>query len=190
MMFSFKLSALPLAVSLAMTMAARADVTVLEDKIIWYDVNGTTLPELRKSMNANTPVKGFDAEAKWWVDWRYRWNQQGQTCTLSNVNVTLRVETSFPRLASEDGVPADTLQKWWAYSALLMAHERTHARHGAQAAEDIYRMLSTFTIKGSCDEIEDKANEAATKLIHKANRADEDYDKRTDHGAAEGVVLQ
>ena len=33
------------------------------------------------------------------------------------------------------------------------------------------------------------ANAAAMAIIKKANKSDEDYDRRTDHGATEGVVL-
>jgi predicted secreted Zn-dependent protease len=178
------------AFTLAMTLPAQADVTVLEDKIVWYEVGGATVQELRKSMDANTPVSGFDAEAKWWVDWRYQWRTNGQQCVLDNVQVMLRVETTFPRLTSEDGMSTDVLQKWWNYSARLMAHERTHARHGAMAAEEIDRKLKSFTIPGACSDMEDKANAAAMAIIKKANKSDEDYDRRTDHGATEGVVLK
>ncbi len=179
-----------MAALLAATAGARANVTVLEDKVAWYEVSGATVSELRASLDANTPVKGFDAETKWWVDWRYRWKPDGQNCALTNVEVMLRVETTFPRLGSEQRPPVEVLGKWRDYSDRLMAHERNHARHGAQAAADIYATLAAFTVAGACSGIEDNANAAAMKLIRKANQADEDYDRRTDHGATEGVVLQ
>jgi predicted secreted Zn-dependent protease len=179
-----------LASTLALTGLARADVTVLEDRIVWYDVSGASIHDLRKSLAANSPAKGFDAETKWWVDWRYRRDHDGEACTLTNVTVMLRLETTFPHLAREDGVPADVLQKWRDYSARMMAHERTHARNGAEAAEQIDRMLKAFSIAGACNDIEEKANAQAMKLIGQANKADEDYDRRTDHGGTEGAALQ
>ncbi|GEM_PF-923582 len=169
---------------------AIADVTVLEDRIEWYDVTGATLNEVRQSLRERSPAKPYDAEAKWWIDWRYRWMNDATACRLTQVTVMLRVVTTFPRLAPDAPAPADLRRSWQSYSDRLMVHERGHARIGADAAEQIDQRLKTISIEGNCDNMEATANEAAMELIRQANQADKDYDRRTNHGATQGASLK
>lgn len=123
-----------------------------------YKVKGTTVDQIRDYMNTKGP-RGFWAYTEWYVKW------------TGACKVSVSVKYTLPKLASPGKVPADVRQKFDAMYAALKAHEENHGAYGISAAREIE--------KAGCTN--------GDAIIKKYNKAEVDYDKRTDHGFTEGV---
>lgn len=132
----------------------------ISEKISYYTVAGSSLPELRREMFLNGP-DGFWAYTSWWVSW-------DATC-----RVDARVSIEMPRLATPEHLTAAEYNTWQSMLVSLLAHERKHGANGISAAKEI--------AAASCVD--------AQQIIRKWNQKDRILDQRTDHGAREGVEL-
>lgn len=139
---------------------AQAEITVRE-AVIYYDVEATTLSGIRSQMQKRGP-RGFWAYARWNV-------QASRDC-----DVILNVTYTLPRHTKLEALSQSDRDKWLAMTKVLEQHERNHGDHGLSAAKEI----KAANCKGRW------------KIIRKWAKQDKVYDKETDHGRKEGVVLQ
>jgi len=139
---------------------AAAEITVRE-AVVYYDVDAVTLSDLRAQMKTRGP-RGY---------WGYaRWNVKADR----DCDVTLRVTYTLPRHVAPDGMADLDRAKWEAMIAVLEQHERNHGAHGLAAAKEVKA-----------------ANCVGTwRIIRKWAEQDRIYDRQTDHGRKEGVVLK
>jgi len=79
----------------------------------------------------------------------------------------------MPKLKVTDKTPRNLQEKFDKMYAALLRHEENHGKYGIAAAT----------------EIEAAACSNTDAIFTKYNKADRDYDKRTNHGAKEGVIL-
>ena len=131
---------------------------IINEKTKYYNVSGSTVSKLRKSMKATGP-NGFWAYAEWWVSW--------------NAQCKLRVKITYtmPKIKDRAKTPLSVLKKWDAMLAQLLKHEKQHGQHGINAAQEI-----------------EAANcKNGNAIIKKWAAEDKAYDKRTKHGIKEGV---
>ena len=136
------------------------DNPTIREATVTYKVYGNTFPELRTSMKNNGP-HGFWGYTTWNVNW------------TSNCRVRVRTEITVPELADRRALTPKQLHKWDQMVIALTAHEQTHASHGIDAANDIYR--------GNCKN--------AQSIIKYWNQQDLDFDSDTKHGQSQGVDL-
>jgi len=126
----------------------------------YYDVKGNTGHELKQQMNRNGP-KGFWAYTTWYVRW------------TSNCVVNLKITYTYPRLANRETAPKQVVKNWDKMMKHLVAHEENHGNHGVQAAKEIS---------------ENKCRKGKA-ITRRWAQEDKNYDKRTHHGAKEGISL-
>lgn len=126
----------------------------------YYTVSGTTLIEIKSSMNANGP-SGYWAHSKWDI----RWDPK--------CNVKVKLTYEFPKLKNRRKVPTKVLEKWDAMIFHLKAHEKQHMQHGIEAGNAIFN--------NNC--------ENGDAIIRNWAAQDKILDEKTDHGKRTGVVL-
>lgn len=126
----------------------------------YYDISGSSGRELKEAMHARGP-HGYWAYTQWHVSWS------------SHCNIKLKITYTYPRWVDRDEAPAYLVRSWNRMMANLVAHEEGHGDHGIQAAKEI------------------SENDCRNAKGITRNWAAEDkrYDKRTNHGAREGVRL-
>lgn len=126
----------------------------------YYTVKGKTAAALRKEMARKGP-KGFWGYARWSIRWS------------ASCRVEVRVKYSLPKHANLDALSPEVRTKFSRMLINLEAHEKLHDQNGIDAAREI-----------------DRANcKSAQAIIRKYNKADIALDRRTKHGALDGVVL-
>ncbi|WP_417728553.1 DUF922 domain-containing protein [Roseovarius sp.] len=157
--FNVGLLAIGLMFGIADGSPAQAKPKVTET-IKTYAVSATSLKGLLSEMDKKGP-KGHWGYTDWYVKWT-------GDCKLS-----VTVDITVPKHKNPAKMPADLRQKFDAMVAALTAHERQHGRHGIEAAEEIER--------AGCA--------GGDGIIKKYNAKDIKFDKTTDHGRTEGVVL-
>ncbi len=126
----------------------------------YYDVKGNTGYALKQQMKRNGP-KGYWAYTTWRVKW------------TSNCIVNLKITYTYPRLANRETAPKQVVKNWDNMMKYLIAHEEGHGNHGIQAAKQIS---------------ENKCRNGS-KITKRWPTEDKLFDKRTNHGANEGIAL-
>lgn len=126
-----------------------------------YTVSATSLEGLAQEMDQKGP-KGYWAYTGWYVKWT-------GDCKLS-----VTVDITLPKHKNPAKMPADVREKFDTMLVALTEHERQHGRHGIAAAEEIER--------AGCA--------GGDAIIKKYNAIDIKFDKTTDHGRKQGVVLR
>ena len=125
-----------------------------------YNVSETTARGLRSEMRNKGP-KGFWGYTRWDIRW------------TRGCRVSARIVYTLPQHSNPDALPDRTRRAFDRMVANLEAHERLHGRNGINAAHEISR--------ANC--------KGGAAIIRKYNRADKELDRRTNHGARDGVTL-
>ncbi len=150
-----------LLVAMLYAMPAKANEPKLDVKWKFYNVKALTAKELKKQMFKKGP-NGFWAYAKWTVYWTV-------TC-----KVRVEIRYTFPKWVNKNE-GSDALQsEWRAMTRALKAHEEVHGSHGINAAKEI--------LASGCKK--------PRKIIRKWAKQDKVFDKKTRHGARQGVILR
>jgi predicted secreted Zn-dependent protease len=170
---------------------ASAEPKVTET-VINYEVSGASPLELRKALNQAGPIDGtenkrFDAVTKWFVNWRYKYNNSGKDCGIASATTEVKVTITMPRLKDEDTAPPALRQAFDTYTANLMVHEKGHGKIGIDIARRIEDGIVKLPAEPSCERMGQVANDFGRKLIKEANQQDIDYDAQTRHGATQGA---
>ncbi len=154
------------ALSILLTLAALGLGPALADPRVaidrqYYDVDATTIDGLLQQMAARGP-NGFWGYTSWYVRW-------SGSCRLS-----VDIDMTLPRHVRPDSLPDRVRQRWDRMLIALTIHEDQHARFGIGAAQEIE--------KAGCN--------GAYDILDKWIEAEKDFDRRTQHGRRDGVVLR
>ena len=152
--------------------------------VAYYDVEGRDRDAIRKSMNRLRPTDTSDGsrvDAK--TSWRYQWRLPGGPggCDLARAEVTYTIDVLLPRAADYDRLSRRERERWDGYLTRLSAHERNHAIIATRGAAELERAIRSAP---SCE----AARPAAQKVVEAVGAASREYDRKTRHGAAEGVT--
>jgi len=126
-----------------------------------YKVNATTTQGLVFQMSTRGPV-GYWAFTRTNVAWR------------GYCEVTVRIRYSMPVHTNPERMSPDVRKKWNAMITAMRRHEEQHGQHAINAAR----------------EIEQAKCKNGMAILGKWRGQDKALDARTNHGAAEGVILQ
>jgi predicted secreted Zn-dependent protease len=124
------------------------------------------------------------------------------TATLKAGTATSNSIITTPKLATEKALSPDALKEWKRFLVKVLLHENGHADSYYDLAVDIAKEFNALSAKGTGKD-ERAAQVAAQKalidLISKTYTVAElsarvkadarEYDKKTDHGAKQGAVL-
>lgn len=164
-------------------------------KIVTYDVTGTTPAEVRASLNQLGPVdrhdsRRYDANTNWYVRWRYQYSNTPQGCAIASVTSSVEIVTTMPKLKSDAGTPPELARAFSAYTEKLTEHERGHGQNGIAVARLIEVAIRKHPPMPSCDALGQSANLLGMKIIKEDGaRMDMDYDARTRHGRTQGAIF-
>lgn len=159
----------------------------------FYGVTGIAPSEIRASLERSGPVgrngRRFHASTRWNVEWGLRWIQSGPRCQLHRPQVSLKITLLMPRLEPANGRSETTLQQWQNYYQALYDHELEHADIALRAANELQAVLGDLQGWMACDRLEQRVNDRADEVLEKYVEMEQEFDRRTDHGARDGVVL-
>ncbi|HTM64079.1 MAG TPA: DUF922 domain-containing Zn-dependent protease [Gammaproteobacteria bacterium] len=160
----------------------------------YYAVYGATANQLRDEMRTKGPLGDdgvrYDAYTRYYVKWRFTYQKAGHNCAIRTVNVTLDTKYDYPEWRGYADASPQMRQNWDNYITKLKAHERGHAVNGWNCANEIDSMLTQLQPMDNCGILGKSANDKAYAILNKYKNEDVDYDKTTDHGRVQGVILQ
>lgn len=183
--------AILLALILAQLNAFAAPTVSLETT--YYPVTGHDLPTIYHSLeNSGLSSEGlgtYHAHTQWNIQWGYRWIESAQRCSLTQVNVDIKITYLLPQLQTYDSVDESVRKSWDRFYQALLRHEEHHKEYGIRAARELESVLLGAR-PDSCLGLKNKLDAMAREVIDKYDRLEKDYDIRTNHGVNEGVVLE
>ena len=127
----------------------------------YYTLTGKTVPELRAELKKKGP-RGYWAYTEWYVRW-------SGSCALS-----VDIKYTLPKHKSPGALDPRTRASLDSMIAALTRHEQGHGAFAINAASEIEK---TRCADGDA-------------VLAKYLKAEKAYDKKTDHGKREGVVLK
>ena len=160
--------------------------------VVYYDVHGKTLEELRRGLAEHGPVQDgrrYHAHTRWNVTWTYRTAPRGAGCEIVWVGVTVDGVMTLPRWTPRSDASSELVERWSNYEAALRTHEAGHFVHGLRAAREIEELGAGFRTSTDCRMIDSEFNNKAMQVIRNYNERDVAYDRETGHGASQGAEL-
>ena len=170
--------------------APRALVNAREQ---YYDIDGSSAGALRNQIKRLGPRdesgKSQDALTVWSIEWGFAAAQQGDSCVLRDVKVTLDVAVTLPRWKPPATATGQLLKEWQAYLKAVRLHEAGHRTIAERNARDV--MVALTPLRGaSCDKLSDDATRTAERIVADGRARNRAYDVQTKHGQTQGVELK
>jgi predicted secreted Zn-dependent protease len=156
--------------------------------VTYYDVYGVTAEALNAAIKAKGP-KGYGSFTDSKVSYTYQ-SQAGPTgCRVQTLDTELAITMTLPRWVQAPGAVTPALAaSWERYLAALRAHESAHI--------DLIRRLYTILRAGlaettapTCGELEAALRGRYDAVMREGQRVNDEYDRQTDHGRAQGATL-
>jgi len=156
-----------------------------------YDIQGTTVKEIRRDLNAGSPLFDDGTRRAAHTDWTITWDvdsiESDSGCRVDHVATTVTIDDRVPRLLNRGAVPVDVLAEWDAYVDAVLAHELRHQQFAVNAAYRIESALPGLQEHGSCEDLLSDAARLAGELVDSDRRRERQYDDTTRYGYVEGV---
>lgn len=155
-----------------------------------YDVQGTSVEELTRSLLAHGPSaqgERFYGLTEWTLNAEYTWVERDTGCTIEDLVVRVLTVTTMPRWEPPRNTPPEFVQAWTRFIRALDGHEAEHRRLAEQAAEAIRWELATLRLP-NCGAAEPRAQAMVAAIVEDYNERNRRYDARTHHGVTEGAV--
>ncbi|MET1078656.1 MAG: DUF922 domain-containing protein [Pseudomonas sp.] len=182
----------PLWILLSLTLTGPAVAQVDEQlDYQYYSADADAHTSLGEAISAASSIrqdgKVFHGYTKWFVKWRYRWQQRSGRCQLTEVTTTLSGNITLPRL--QGGTPRQR-REFERYFEALRGHELGHYGYGQTAARQIDDELSALQPTSNCKILESTANALAQELLDQQVALEKRYDIDTRHGATQGALVR
>lgn len=146
----------------------------------YYAVSGSSERELTAQYTSRGPA-GYMAETLPSYHWSYLFREQDGTCRIEKVRVEALITFTYPRW--DNPSRDEKLAEWWSRClASVEGHERGHEIIARDASRDIYDALYYLPPSPSCNELKLAIDAKAKAVVEEAQKAQEKYDRETDHG--------
>ena len=109
---------------------------------------------------------------------------------MSGRSVLLDIKVLTPRWTDFQNTPGALRTQWQIYRANLLRHEEGHVKIAVRAAEAIDKYLGVCGASLSLDKLKSDIQKNTTALLRQYRKIDRGYDRRTRHGATQGVTLK
>ncbi|KEI72017.1 DUF922 domain-containing protein [Endozoicomonas elysicola] len=172
------------------TSASIDDKITFKDTIDYqhYTISPLSAETIASAIDQTTP-HGYHGYTKWLVEWKYTSKQLGNgQCEVDTATINLTTSISMPKLSHT--AKQDTLinTKFNCYYNALMKHEMTHHSHALKAARKMSDVLS-YHGETQCSDLYNELKAKWDDIHQQANDDDLNYDRDTEHGRTECVII-
>jgi predicted secreted Zn-dependent protease len=151
---------------------------------VYGNTNAVVASELRRCAPVSTDGS-FSATTSYWLGAHYGYSLTPTgACQLSDITVAVHVSQTLPSWQDNDS--GDLAEKWAAYEHSLVMHENGHTIIDISQAGILLEELSGLPAL-PCDQIGAAAGTMMTARLAALDKANDDYDATTRHGAAQGA---
>ena len=165
----------------------------LEWRTNYYSVTGMSLGEIRRSMDQSRPWKDppdQTGSTEWQIEWRFEVTPAEDGCRCKSFTTTTTITNTLPRWTPLAEAPAELKAAWTRFIKALGEHEAGHSRLALAAAADLHKRMKELGKGADCDGLRKRINDLAARVLEEYRQRDVEYDRRTRHGATQGVALR
>lgn len=174
---------------------AHADPWQPVEKTAYYNVSGTTGPELYASIGARGPEIGQGrrtiATTNFKLTWTRDYQQRGQACVLASARPKLIITYALPKAAQK--LSGETKGLWQRFATGVATHEKVHGRMIVDMVHEIERQTVGLTVDNDpgCRKI----REEMVKILGPISQARQEKNREFDRvemsqgGAVHQLVL-
>jgi len=158
---------------------------------LYYDVKGTTLEEIKESMNQQKRIhaKGKDAYTKWRVRFNFKKRKVGGNCTMERVDVNITSTTMMPRLVNLEELSPDLQEKWNVYLKNQLKHQMMQEEFAVKAKKEVKERLLAMK-EADCSKLNRDANVLGDSIVQKYVESRDAYNKSTNYGVKNGAIFR
>jgi predicted secreted Zn-dependent protease len=162
-------------------------VHVNEDTV-WYSVKGLNMEQIARALGTvsrGSSDSDYVGATRASLRWEFAQRRVGDTCAISDVIVTLEIETRLPRWQRPPGASDVLARQWATFLAATEHHENGHRNIALHTAAAIAHAL-TDEHGLPCAELDQLANASAHVQWDLGNQHQLAYDAATIHGETQG----
>jgi predicted secreted Zn-dependent protease len=153
-----------------------------------YRIYGASTAAVAAQLRRCAPVSAegnFSAMTSYWIGARYGFTRpSADTCQLSSITVAVHVTQVLPTWQNSGN--SALAAKWSAYEHNLTIHENGHTVINISQASTLLDELSQIPAQ-PCDQIAATAKAVMSARLAALDKANDDYDASTGHGATQGA---
>lgn len=159
---------------------------ILNEKVQYYRVTGSTGAELYKSMVKNGPDHG-GTKRNVLASTSFKFNFENDVftirrnrCILKNLDIVVDVTYTYPRWSGSKNASVETRKAWKKFEQIAILHEKEHVKITKKFAKDYQRALMKSRRKASDDCAKQSVGEMfrTTYQIRKHERLHKRFDRR------------
>lgn len=158
-----------------------------------YAVTGRTVAELSRSMRAHASANWPDPQAVGMtvstIPVAGRCQEYSDGGGLRDATISLSLVVHLPDWQEREQAPVALQRSWDRFLTALTKHEEGHVEISIQHATALRNELAALTPEASCQELTAKFQDRANLAQARMDRAQADYDEKTQHGIKQGCVL-
>lgn len=163
----------------------------VKEKYSYYDVDGTSLPELRRQMqNGGTKWNDgriYSALTSWDINYSYDVACVNGRYSVKSVTTKVDIVYHLPRMRACTDPQLASL--WSKYLERLQLHEFGHKDLAIRAASEVNEIFAALPSYGSEEELTLEVMRRTTDKFKELKEIQVEYDHETRHGETQGAVL-
>ena len=160
----------------------------------YYEVHASNAEELYREIYLNHGPVGnggerFAARTRWDIQWRFKHEQQGNMCFMTDVTVAIGIVNTFPRWIDIGRASPEYAVRWQSFLGALTTFQALHQMNGNMAADEIEAKLRPMPPSSDCVTLEANANQIAQQVIAKFQERDIELNRSTRYGETLGATF-
>ncbi|MBI5033244.1 MAG: DUF922 domain-containing protein [Chloroflexi bacterium] len=164
-------------------------------KVVTYPVTGSTTEQLSASLDKNAmkdshnPFGRHYALTSWHLSASWDEKPTISGCEVANAAITMTITMTLPMLENPSNLFPEAATRWDNFISNTVMHEMEHVKLGINGATEFRRNLGNFLPAMSCDLLKLQLSSLFKKEYADIDKANVDYDTKTNHGATQGAVF-
>ncbi|MEO6513310.1 MAG: DUF922 domain-containing protein [Candidatus Saccharimonadales bacterium] len=154
-----------------------------------YTIHGTSSREIQNQLRRCAPTSSdgtFSGTTMYWLGAQYGYSiTPTANCKLTDITVAVHVSQVLPRW--QDSASPTLSNQWASYERSLVLHENGHTIIDISHAQTLLDELTAMP-EMPCDTIANAANAITNARLSALDRANDEYDAATNHGATQGAI--
>ena len=166
------------------------------NRLLWrtnyYSVTGASIREIRRSMDHSRPWKeaNHSGRTEWRLEWRCEVTPEASGCRCSSFATTTTITNTLPRWTPPAAASDELKTAWVRFVKALGEHEDGHSRFALEAVADMHKRIKQLGPAPDCHQLRRRIDDLAGRVLEEYRQREKEYDRRTQHGAAQGVILR
>jgi predicted secreted Zn-dependent protease len=157
---------------------------------VYYDVQPRHGQGLFSAVQAASPIRQdneiFQGFTNSKIGWSLQTQSNGALCHFSAIAVTINTTITLPVLRS---AKSSAQKEFAVFLQALQQHELGHLQLNQATAKQLEYRLHQLPARGDCQALLDEADAIGTQLMQTMAAVNKEYDRRTQHGKTQGIVL-